>query len=169
MPERGASGKCGIKHVMLFWYSLEVIMLLLVYGISLVLGFPGDGTKCHLLGTARSSRAHSAGLRPALRVRGFRDVSRPDSSHAIFACGVGDHFRLLSVAERHGKVAASRRGSWGRPESPSTEDVCLRCWLNSDSPDGDGGARHGGCCHRTLVRARARDETLRRTADSFGA
>ena len=57
---------------------------------------------------------------------------------------------------------------WGGPESPSTEDACLRCWRNSDSPDGEGAARHWGCCHRTLVRARARDETPRRTADSFG-
>ena len=37
------------------------------------------------LGTARSSPALSAVLRPALRVRGFRDASRPDSSHAVFA------------------------------------------------------------------------------------
>ena len=67
----------------------------------------------------------------------------------------------------HSKLAASRRGSWGGPESPSTEDACLRCWLNSNSPCGDGAARHWGCCHRTLVSARARDETRRRTADSF--
>ena len=53
------------------------------------------------LGTARSSRAHSAGLRPALRVRGFRDASHPDSSHAIFACGAGDRVRLLSVSDLH--------------------------------------------------------------------
>ena len=55
----------------------------------------------------------------------------------------------------------------GGPESPSTEDACLRCWLNSNSPCGDGAARHWGCGHRTLVSARARDETQRRTADSF--
>ena len=99
---------------------------------------------------------------------GIHGWSSPDSAQAVFACGVGGRFRLLSVAELHSGVAASRRGSWGGPESPSTEDVCLRCWLNSDSPDGDGGARHWGCCHRTLVSARARDETRRRTADNFG-
>ena len=46
-----------------------------------------NGTRghCRRLGTARSSPALSAVLRPALRVRGFRDASRPDSSHAVFA------------------------------------------------------------------------------------
>ena len=87
----------------------------------------------------------------------------------FFWCGAGVGFRLLSDAGLHGKVAASRVSSWGGPESPSTEDACLRCWLNSDSPDGDGEARHWGCCHRTLVSARARVETRHRTADNFGA
>ena len=99
---------------------------------------------------------------------GLAGCEPPNSSHVIFACGAGSGFRLLSVARLHSGGAASRRGSWSGSESPSTEDVCLRFRLNSDSPDGDGASRHWGCCHRTLVRARARDETLRRTADSFG-
>ena len=120
------------------------------------------------LGTARSSPAISAVSRPAVGVAECLDVSPSDSSQAIFACGAGGRFRLLSDARLHNRVAASRKGRGSRPESPSTEDACLRCWLNSDSPHGDGAARHWGRSHRTLVSARARDETPRRTADSFG-
>ena len=120
------------------------------------------------MGTARSSPAISAVSRPAVGVAECLDVSPSDSSQAIFACGAGGRFRLLSDARLHNRVAASRKGRGSRPESPSTEDACLRCWLNSDSPVGDGAARHWGRSHRTLVSARARDETPRRTADSFG-
>ena len=79
------------------------------------------------LGTARSSPALSAVLRPAISAHDFRYVRPPDSSHAVFACGVSGRYWLWSVAGLHGKVAASRRGSWSGSESPSTEDVCLRC------------------------------------------
>ena len=119
------------------------------------------------LGTARSSPALSAGLRPALRVRGFWDASRPDSSLRLLRAERVIIFDCCQLQSCTAKWLRREWGSSGRPESPSTEDVCLRCWLNSDSPDGNGEARHGGCCHRTLVRARARDETRRRIADSF--
>ena len=52
--------------------------------------------------------------------------------------------------------------------SRPAEDVRLRCWLNSNSPSGDGSSRHWGACHRTLARARARSEAHRRSAGSFG-
>ena len=120
-----------------------------------------------MLGTAHSSPAFSAVSRSPLGVLESRYARPPNSSHAVFACGAGGWFRLVSEAGLHSKLAASRRGSWGGPESPSTEDACLRCWLNSNSPCGDGAARHWGCCHRTRVSARARGETRRRTADSF--
>ena len=61
------------------------------------------------------------------RSTGLSGCEPPNSSHAVFACGVSGRYWLWSVAELHGKVAASRRGSWSGSESPSTEDVCLRC------------------------------------------
>jgi len=74
---------------------------------------------------------------------------------------------IAGLPEGHGR-AVSWRGRWERPESPSAADVCLRYRLNSDAPDGVGVARYWGCCHRTLVSARARIETRHRTADRFG-
>ncbi len=45
---------------------------------------------------------------------GLLGCEPPDSSHAVFACGAGGRYRLLSDARLHSKVAASRRGSWGQ-------------------------------------------------------
>ena len=85
-----------------------------------------------------------SGFEARTRSVGLLGCGLADSSHTIFACGAGVRFRFLSVAELHSGVAASRRSSWGRPESPSTEDAFPRCWLNSNTPDGDGAARHWG-------------------------
>jgi len=51
----------------------------------------------------------------------------PDSSPAIFACGVGDHFRLSSVQSCTARWLRREGAVGGRSESPSTEDVWLRC------------------------------------------
>ena len=126
------------------------------------------GVEQELVGTARSSPAFSAGSRSPLEVPDLCDVS-PRTRRTLFLRAervVG--FGCCQTQDCTAKWLRREGAVGGRPESPSTEDACLRCWLNSDSPDGDGGARHWGCCHRTLVRARARDETPRRTADSFG-
>jgi hypothetical protein len=64
------------------------------------------------LGTAHSSPAFPAVSRSPLGVPEFRDVSSPYSSHAVFACGAGCRYRLLSDTRLHSKVAASRRDSW---------------------------------------------------------
>jgi len=47
-------------------------------------------------------------------------------------------------SQGYSKSDCVAEGSWGWPESPSTEDACLRFWLDSDAPDGDGVARHWG-------------------------
>ena len=120
------------------------------------------------LGTARSSPALSAGSRPALGVWDF--------------WGVGSRTRRIRF------LRAELVLDFGFCQSQS----CTAEWLRREGAVGAGRSRRprrmrfrgagstrihqtgmelpaiGGCCHRTLVRARARVETRHRTADSFG-
>ena len=83
------------------------------------------------------------------------------SARGLSACGAAVRFdcgqspRCKAHSQRF--TPAGKASGEGQRESPSTAGVCPGGQLNSNSLYGDGASRRGGCCHRTLVSARAGD------------